>query len=117
MRKVDRWALATMWFEGYSKGSISYNNHNPGNLKMAGQPFVKGVDQFDHCIFESFEDGYNALVNQLLAAATGKYPDLYQPTMTLIEFYHRYAQADENYANFVAKHLGVVPEIQIKELI
>lgn len=117
MMKVDRWALATMWFEGYSRNSISYNNHNPGNLKFAGQPRALNKDQFGHAIFESFEAGWDALCNQLLAAALGKYPQLYQPTMTLRDFYKRYAEASTNYADFVAKQLGVTPETQIKELV
>lgn len=117
MRKVDRWALATMWFEGYSEGSISFENHNPGNLKYAKQPLAVNQDSFGHAIFMKFEDGYRALCNQLLAAALGKYPQLYQPTMTLKQFYQRYAVANNGYAEFVAKLLGCSVDTQIKDLI
>ena len=117
MRKVDRWALATMWFEGYSEGSISFNNKNPGNLKYAKQPGAGDKDTFGHAIFESFEMGYRALCNQLLAAALGKYPQLYQPTMTLKQFYQRYAVANNGYAEFVASHLNCSVDTQIKDLI
>jgi hypothetical protein len=106
-----------MWFEGYSKGSLSYNNHNPGNLKFVGQPGATDKDQFGHAIFESFEAGYDALVNQLLAAALGRYPKLYQPEMSLRDFYDRYATVSTNYADFVARQLGVSPNIEIMELI
>src|SRR5713226_1850589 len=96
MSKVIKWAMAAMEFEGYGKGSISYNNNNPGNLKVpSGIGRVTGNDQFGHSIFSDFRLGWNALVDQLTSAITGK-SRTYHPSMSIGEFYVKYSQGNSS---------------------
>lgn len=110
-------AAAIQKFEGYYPGSISYTNNNPGNLKYAGQPFAVGQDQFGHAIFDTYEHGWNALINQLEAIFQNKYPNLYNTDMTLYDLFSVYATGNSTqYAEFVASALGVDPNTQLKNL-
>lgn len=112
----DRIAQAIMEFEGYFSGSISYLNNNPGNLKFAGQPGATGQDRFGHAIFPTFQDGYQALINQIRAMLDGR-SSLYPPTFTLVQAMNRYATANGNqYAMFIADRIGVDPNITLEQL-
>ena len=113
MTKLDRWAMAIMEFEGYSKGSVSYRNNNPGNLKWPGGKHDAG----GHSIFPTFRDGWDRLVYQLEIATDGR-SRVYNPEMNLYEFFGKYAERHSiEYAEFVAKRLDVDPaETKIKDL-
>lgn len=118
---IDEWCEITKQHEGYFVGSTSYRNKNPGNLKYVGQKGSIGKDKKGFAIFASYEDGYNALKNMLLRACTGK-SSVYRPDMDLYAFYSVYAPVSDNnnsklYAEIVAKHLGVDPKTQIKNLL
>lgn len=113
----DKWASAIMEFEGWFPGSVSWRNNNPGNLKAAGQPGIVTKDSQGHAIFDSFQNGWRALVNQLRAAVEGR-SAVYTPSMTIEQFFSRYAEANsKEYAAFVSARLGVSPQTQIRELI
>ena len=112
MTILDRWALANMEFEGWSKGSVSYVNSNPGNLKWPGLP----ADRFGHSIFPTFQAGYDRLIEQLELARSGR-SRVYTPNDTLLEFYQKYSEANSlSYAGFVAKRLGVSIYTKIKDI-
>lgn len=112
MTTLDKWAMAIMEFEGWSKGSISYKNNNPGNIKWPNTPH----DKYGHSIFTTFHEGWDTLVKQLTMAVTGK-SKVYQPDMTLLEFFSKYAEANSKpYAEFVARRLGISIWTQIKLL-
>lgn len=105
------WAIAIRDYEG-KPGDLSYKNNNPGNLRSVQGPFLK---------FKTWEEGWNALLDYLTRAATGKHK-AYKPEFTLLRFFQTYAPtADSNdpntYAKYVAKRLGVPVTIQIKNLI
>lgn len=119
--KIDIWADAIQEYEGWTPGSRSYRNNNPGNLRYVGQPTAIGHDSANFCIFKTYADGRAALELMLTNACTGK-SKVYRPTMTLLEFYHVYAPAaDSNnpdkYAAFVASKLGVSLADQISSLV
>lgn len=120
------WAAAIRDYEG-KPGDLSYRNNNPGNLRYLNGDFVK---------FKTWEDGWNALLDYLTRAATGKHP-AYKPEMMLLNqayispektpkvlpgFFQVYAPSlDRNnpkaYAQYVAKRIGVPIETQIKNLV
>ncbi len=113
----DKIAQAIMEFEGYFEGSVSFRNNNPGNLKYLHQTGSIGVDSQGHAIFETFQDGWNALTRQVMLMFTGR-STIYQPSMTLYEVFKKYAEGNSvEYAQFVATRLGVTPETKLQELV
>lgn len=121
MDKLHKWALAIQSHEGYYKGSRSYRNKNPGNLKFCGQRLATGQDANNFAIFKTYEDGFMTLVNQLRYACIGK-SAVYSPNDTLYSFFQKFAPATDNnnpkiYAEVVAHNLMVDPNISIKKLI
>ena len=105
---LEEWAKAIQQFEGYYPGSLSYRNKNPGNLRR-GKGQIGVYKNF--AIFETYEDGFEALLHQLRLSATSTGPN-YHHSMTLLEFFEVYApEADSNqpngYAAFVAQKLRV----------
>lgn len=112
----DNIAQAIMEFEGYFVGSISYKNNNPGNLKFVGQLNATGQDQFGHAIFPTFQDGYNALINQIRRMLNGM-SSLYPQAETLTQAMNTYAAANGNeYAAFIAQRIGVDPNVTLADL-
>ena len=112
----DNIAQAIMRFEGYFQGSLSYKNNNPGNLKFAGQSNATGQDANGFAIFPTFQDGYNALINQVRHMLNGT-SSLYPQSMTLVEAFNRYSTTSQDvYGNFVAQQLGVDPNITLAQL-
>jgi hypothetical protein len=114
---VERMAEAIKaWESGGNPSAKSFRNNNPGNLKYAGQAGVTGTDEQGHAIFETFEAGWQALLNQLSIAFTGS-SRVYSPDDTLYEFFHKYAEANsENYAEYVAAALGVSPDTALRNI-
>lgn len=130
--KLTKWAEAIKEFEGWAapgdkirgtggvsfRGSRSYRQNNPGNLRWSIYE-ADNVDNFS--VFKTYEDGWKALLHQLTIAATGK-SSVYRPTMTLLEFFQKYAPSEDNnhpetYAKYVANYIGVTPQTLIKDLI
>ena len=124
-------AEAIKAFEGWEapnpenpRGSRSYRNNNPGNLR--GQVWVTyhgaiGLDHKNFAIFPTYEHGWNKLLFQLEIAATGR-SKVYNPEMSLTDFFKVYAPAsDDNhpqtYANYVAKFMGLDVSTKLKFLI
>ena len=114
---VLRMAYAIMEFEGYKKGSASYRNNNPGNVKAARQLGVVGQDSEGHARFAEFQDGWDALINQLTMMFDGR-SRVYNQDMTLTEVFKKYAEGNsEIYARFVARRLEVEPTTKLKDLV
>lgn len=119
--KIEAWADATQQHEGWFPGSRSYRNNNPGNIKYVGQPSAIGSDSLGFCIFATYADGRKSLTDMLIRAATPP-AEGYNPEMTLVQFYERYAPSSDNnnplaYAQFVARKIGVTVDTQIKNLV
>lgn len=120
MPTIQQFALAIQKHEGWFLNSRSQKNNNPGNLKFAGQRKATGKDNGGFAIFNSYEDGFAALLNQINIGLSGK-SKLYYPEMTLIEFFSRYAPSSDNnnptgYAEAVAIDMGITAGFQIKDL-
>lgn len=130
--KLDRWALAIQKHEGYfapgqnskyPKGTLSWQNKNPGNIRYAGlfAQMAIGKHPLNFCIFETYEKGFEALKLLLTRAATGK-SSVYDPEGDLYDFYSHYAPSADNnnpraYAEAVAREIGVPATTKIKELV
>lgn len=111
---VARMAEAIKKFEGWYPGSRSYRNNNPGNLKYAGQFGATGQDEQGHAIFSTYTLGWNALLAQLRSAFNNT-SRVYNSSMTLYEFFARYAEGNQiPYAQSVARALGVSPETTLE---
>ncbi len=107
---LDKFCEAISIFEG-GEGDLNHRNNNAGNLKNLNGTFMR---------FNSLEEGMQALRAYVIRACTGKHK-LYNPMMTLYDFFSVYAPAsDKNqprkYAEWVAKRVGVLPTMQIKYL-
>lgn len=101
--------------EGYYPGSLAYNDNNPGNLIFNNQagatkgPPMAGTPYF-YAVFPSYDDGYQALVNQINTYAN--------QGLTIDQMMAKYAPATDangnpttnnptSYANQIATALGV----------
>jgi hypothetical protein len=97
----------------YPTGTRSYRNNNPGNIKygdFARSCGATGKDDKGFAKFPEYLDGFNALKALITNAANGK-SSIYKPTMTLEQFFSKYAPSSDNnpaaYARVVARKLGV----------
>lgn len=122
---IGIWGTAVATFEGfYTPGSRPARNHNPGDLKFAGQPGAVGQDPLGFAVFPDDATGFTALDNQLQAYVRN-FPgySLYQ----IMEHYlgqnittsggEATSQGDSTaYGNFVASALGVDPSTTLGEL-
>ena len=114
---VNKMAEAIKSFEGWSPGSRSYRNNNPGNLKFAGQAGAVGEDEEGHAIFASYAEGWSALQRQIRAAFTG-ISHVYGLTDTLYSFFAKYAEGNSTeYAEYVAAQLGVSPDDNLASIL
>jgi hypothetical protein len=114
---VEGMAKAIKTFEGWYEGSRSFRNHNPGNLKFAGQPGAIGADETGHAIFDSDISGWEALKRQIRAAFTGA-SHVYSVNDTFYSFFSHYAEGNSRqYAEYVADQLGVDPNSTLGSLI
>ena len=123
---VGAWAGAIATFEGfYISGSRPARNHNPGDLKYAGQPGAIGQDSAGFAIFPDDATGFTALDNQL-QAYVNEFPDysLFQ----IMEHYlgqnvtasggQTTSQGNSTtYAVAVAGALGVDPTTTLSDLV
>jgi|SRR5271155_3592998 len=111
-------AATIQQMEGYYPGSVAYQNNNPGNLMYAGQSgATKGTNGF--AVFPTYQDGYNALLNQLNIYAN--------QGLTINQMMAKYAPAYDNngnpipgnnptlYASTIAGSLGVSPNTTVAD--
>ena len=126
---LESMALAIQdWEDGVkdmqlTAGTVAGENNNPGNLRWSGNldkiPFTGalGVDSRAHIVFETREAGWNALLKQLRISFTGQSSN-FNPAMTLYQFFAKYAEANtENYANQVARDIGMDPRMTLTEIL
>lgn len=117
----------------YPNGTLAWRNNNPGNIIFGDLAKKYGSTTFYHhpvtghdfAIFPTHEQGFNAMVELLKNACSGK-SSIYKPEWTLIQFFTKYSPIrDKNgkvipnvgYATEVANVIGVPPTTQIKDLI
>lgn len=84
-------ALAHQWHEGYYRGSRSWRNNNPGNLRN-GPPSDKG----GFTIFKTFAAGFAALEADLRIKICGQSRHIdYSKNPKFIDYVRIYAPADD----------------------
>lgn len=115
-------ASAIQTQEGYFPGSVAYTNNNPGNLVYAGQSgATRGPNGF--AVFDNYQDGLNALYNQLGLYATGACAACGGEPLTIAEMAAIYAPAGQGsnnpdvYATNMANALGVTPDTLLSSAI
>jgi hypothetical protein len=112
MATLDDLAGLIARMEGYYvPGTIAQENHNPGNLRYAGQTGAIGQNK-GYAVFASDDAGWAALNRQLeLNASRGD---------TLEQFINRYAPPSENdttnYLQYLVKGLGVGASTLLSQL-
>jgi hypothetical protein len=97
-------ADAIMQFEGWKIGSRSYENRNPGNLRLPGRT----ADDRGYTIFPDLPTGYAALLRELQSKFSGANSHGIGPSSTVLALFNIYAPpSDDNptnaYAAFVAQ--------------
>lgn len=108
--------------EGTCPSPSSCKNNNPGNLMYAGQPGATGVPG-SLASFDTYQDGYNALVNQLGLYANGTCGACNGQPQTLASVFQIYAPAGipgnnpAVYTTNVANALGVDPNTSLSSIL
>lgn len=101
-----------------SKATLAVRNNNPGNLRYSAFE-TSNKDGFS--TFNSLEEGFNALKEDVKIKQTGKSKTGIKGNSTLLQFFNVYAPAaDRNnptaYASAVAKRLGVSIDTPIEKI-
>lgn len=92
---------------------LAVKNNNPGNLRDTSTGGFR--------TFNSPQEGYAALLNDLQAKQTGTTTTGLGPSSTLVDFATKYAPGSDNnkpgeYAANLANQMGVAPTAQLKDL-
>lgn len=112
-------AQAIQGQEGYAPGTLAYTNNNPGNLVYAGQAgATPGAGGF--AAFDSYTDGYQAMLNQINLDATRGTDVSGNPTTTIAQLITSWAPPSQNnttsYISFVAGQTGFDPSAPLSSL-
>ena len=125
--KINTWAKAIQFAEGFSVGSRSFRNNNPGNLRSPEKynpnlsPYMislgaTAMDSGNFCVFPSYDIGFKALCQFLTDACTNQiavYKDV-----TLEQFTNTYALPESsNYLNSICVALKVERSVKISTFI
>lgn len=108
--------------EGTCPTPATCQRNNPGNLMYAGQPGASGTPG-SLATFDTYEDGYNALVNQLNLYANGTCGACNGQPQTISGTFSIYAPAGSGgnnptlYASNVANALGVDPSTPLASVL
>ena len=129
---ITKFATAIKEYEGYSapcpkypKGTRSWRNNNPGNVKIATQyekqNFSIGNDPGGFDIFKTYDAGFDFLKRMIRNAIDGK-SQVYFPNDTILSFIEKYAPSGDGnvptaYALYISQKLGVGPQTKLKDLI
>lgn len=99
------------------QGTLAQRNNNPGNLKFNNQVgAIQGDAGFAK--FNSYEQGYQALLNDIKAKQTGKTKTKLGPNSSILDFMNVYSPSSNNnnpkaLSQTLAKGLGVDPSTPI----
>jgi hypothetical protein len=133
MNKIELFALAQKAHEGWFDGSISWRCNNPGNIIMSDLARKHGAKEFykhprtghEFAIFPAYENGWEALIELITNACTGK-SKIYSPDWTILQYCTKYSPirnkqgivvSNYTYANDVAKRVGVSINTKLKDLL
>lgn len=108
---LKNFARAIASAEGYgTPGAIPTVANNPGDLKLGGDT-INGIS-----VFQSAEEGWNKLYRQLALIVSGS-SNYYNLDMTIAQMGNVYADGDPNWAQNVARYLGVSTDAHLWEVI
>jgi hypothetical protein len=122
---LDAWAKSIQEHEGFTPGSMSFRNNNPGNLTGEGDAGFEWDKNHTHKFrkFSTLEKGMEAL-KQDLRGKVEKYPDY-----TILQIMNRYlGGTDPNrirvtsegdpfkYAQVVAERMGLSVDTKLKDI-
>lgn len=113
--KVQRFAEAIAYAEGYKPGALPYTNNNPGDLKNSSVRAV-GADAQGHLIFATPADGWEALRRQLELIVSGR-SAVYRLEMSIRQMGAKYAEWSSNWSRNVASRLGVSEDTPLRALL
>lgn len=124
--KIERLMLAMAEHEGwhdpshpkYPNGSLSYRNHNPGNLRAS--PFAVAV-KGGYAVFRNDFVGFMAFHWDLMQKARGNTVTKLGPNSTLRDLIFTWAPPSDNnnseaYLQKVIKRTGFAETITLKEI-
>lgn len=114
--RLYRLAIAVRRHEGWSKGSRSWRNNNPGNLRSS---FIQEGITDNFAMFLNEHQGMCALLFDLYSKCTGKTSTGLGPGSTLLQLFTVYAPPGDNndsaqYAEVVATELGVTASTKLE---
>lgn len=113
--KVQRFAEAVAYAEGFRPGTLAWKNNNPGDLKISSVPSI-GKDAQGHLMFATPEDGWRALRLQLGYIVTGQ-SSVYTLDMTIRTMGTKYAEWSGNWSKNVASKLGVSEDTTLRAVL
>lgn len=113
--KIQRFAEAIAYAEGFRPGALPWKNNNPGDIKVSSVPSV-GHDAQGHLIFETPEDGWRALRLQLEMIVSGR-SKVYTLDMTIKQMGAKYAEWGGNWSRNVASKLGVSEDTALRAVL
>jgi hypothetical protein len=105
MNRIETLAWAILLYEGYTPGSRSWRNSNPGNLKMPGTAGLRDKEGF--ATFQTFIDGWEALVYDLFRKYNGRNTHGLNQDSTLLQMLDIFApKADGNETEKYSAHIA-----------
>lgn len=121
---LNAMAMGIQKHEGWilNPPSRSVRNNNPGNLVFVGQPHARKETDGRFAVFETYEDGMNALKALIMRGAKGQ-SQIYKPDFNLYDFFGKYAPSSDNnnpnhYAKVVASYMNVDPALfRLRDLV
>ena len=113
---VLQFARAVAHAEGFGvPDAIPTKANNPGDLTFGfGYPLNGTMGRDQICVFQSLDDGWQALWHEVGLAFAGR-SHIYKTTDTIEEFGMKYSN-DPNWGVNVAAYLGVAKETTLAQL-
>jgi hypothetical protein len=108
--------------EGICPSPSNCKNNNPGALAYAGQPGAT-LGPGGTAVFDTYQDGYNALINQIDLYASGSCAACGGQPLTIAQMTAIYAPAGipgndpSTYAANIAAALGVSPDTSLSSIV
>ena len=118
MAEFEGWSPARPLWQENSGPTVSYRNHNPGNLRSS--IFALG-ERDGFAYFFNDMTGMFAMQYDIMRKAQGKTRTNLTPDSTIAELLKVWSAAEgeelENYICFVSERIGLSSEIKIRTLI
>ena len=118
MAEFEGWQYQDKTGVGLNHASVSWRNHNPGNLRKS--PWAVGEND-GFAVFVNDEIGFAALIWDLHQKATGNTNTGLNGQSTIYQLIKKYSGESEeivlNYATFIEKRTGFKMTMRIGDLL